>query len=228
MTALIIGAWIAGTLGSAHCLAMCSGIAGTLATASGPGGGTSLILLHNAGRIISYSIAGAALAWTSRSAGLALGVANWADWLRLIAAIMLFVLGLQLITNWHLLRWIERGGGAIWRLISPLARRLAPADRPGKALGLGLLWGWLPCGLVYSVLPIAASAGNPASGALVMAAFGLGTAPVMVASGKFAGIIKASHAKHVRIAGGLLIVLGLAAAWLPLLSLLSGDNAHHH
>lgn len=228
MTALIIGAWIAGTLGSAHCLAMCSGIAGSLAAGSGHNRGTILVLLHNAGRIISYSIAGAVLAWSGQAAGLATGVANWADWLRLIAAIMLGVLGLQLMTSWRLLAWLERGGGAIWSIVSPLARRLAPADRPVKALGLGLLWGWLPCGLVYSVLPVAASAGHPASGALVMVAFGLGTTPAMVASGRFAGLIKTSRAKQAKVAGGLLIILGLAAAWWPLLSLISGDTAHHH
>lgn len=232
MIALIAGAWIAGTLGSVHCLAMCSGIAGSLATgiapASGRGRRAAFVFLHNAGRISSYAIAGAVLAWSSRIVGTAIGVPGWAQWLRLVAALMLVLLGLQILTRWRPLRWFEQSGAALWQRLSPLARKLVPVNTPGKALGLGLLWGWLPCGLVYSVLPMAAATTSPMEGAIVMAAFGVGTAPSMVASGHIADFLRTSALRRGVIAGWLLILLGLTAGWLPLRHILSSDTSHQH
>ena len=88
-------------------------------------------------------------------------------------------IGLQLALNWRGLRKIEALGGRLWKLISPLAHKLLPPRNPAQALGLGLVWGWLPCGLVYTMLAAAAVAGSGLHGAALMGAFGLGTLPAM-------------------------------------------------
>jgi len=120
-------------------------------------------------------------------------------------------LGLYLCGWWHGLTRIERIGGVLWRRIEPLGRRLLPVRTLGQAFGIGLVWGWLPCGLVYSVLIWSVSAGGAAEGALLMLSFGLGTLPAVLALGTFA----ASLAKLVRkiwvqyLAGVLVIAFGL-------------------
>jgi sulfite exporter TauE/SafE len=78
---------------------------------------------------------------------------------------------------------VEAAGRPVWRRIEPIARRMLPIESTAKALGAGLAWGWVPCGLVYSMLVLAAASGSAAEGALVMAAFGLGTLPNLLAAG---------------------------------------------
>ena len=199
-----------------------------IAPSSERGRRVAFIALYNAGRIASYAIAGAVLGWSSQIIGTTLNVPYWAEWLRLFAAMMLVMLGLQILTRWRPLQWIERGGANVWRRLSPLAKKLVPVNSSYKALGLGLLWGWLPCGLVYSVLPMAAATASPGKGALLMIAFGLGTAPSMVASGHFADLLKRSATRRGVIAGGILVVLGLAAAWIPIQHIVSSGSDHQH
>ncbi|MDH3533430.1 MAG: sulfite exporter TauE/SafE family protein, partial [Gammaproteobacteria bacterium] len=123
---------------------------------------------------------------------------------------------------------IERMGSTLWSRLAPAARLLLPVTSLPRALGLGLLWGWLPCGLIYSVLLLAATSSRPADGALVMLAFGLGTMPAMLASGM--GAVKLSQLmrqRGTRLGLGLLIVLlGLLTLAMPALGVLS-PRAHH-
>lgn len=186
LTALTIG-----LLGLTHCLGMCGGIAGALdAGIENRAGGRHGRLLHrlayNAGRIASYAIAGGlagllgALAATA-SFGNALPVG------RMIAGLMMIALGLYLAGWWQAITVIERGGQRLWRRIEPLARGFFPVTSPLQAFGLGLIWGWLPCGLVYSALALAMASASAAEGILIMAAFGLGTLPALLAVGAFAG-----------------------------------------
>lgn len=174
---LILAAWLTGLAGGGgHCIGMCGGILGALGVGQGKGWrGVLLTTTAHFGRITSYSIAGALAGLLG--AGLVIGVfgENGIVILRIFAAVLIFAIGLQLVFGRPLLRRIEQGGARAWRLIAPQMRKLLPPRDPVRAFGVGALWGWLPCGLVYAELAVAAAAGGPAAGALVMASFGLGT-----------------------------------------------------
>jgi len=117
-----------------------------------------------------------------------------------------------------MLNAIERMGASLWSKIAPAAKSLVPVTSLARALGLGLLWGWLPCGLVYSVLMIAATSADPAAGALTMVAFGIGTMPAMVLTGLGAARLSdLLRHRSARVGLGLMIVaMGLATIAMPL------------
>lgn len=176
-----------GLMGSGHCVGMCGGIATGLGLAAQGKKSPLLVVGYNLGRIISYGLAGvlvALLGYWGRDY-LALG-----PWLRVLAGIILLLMGVYL-AGWHSsLAWLEKAGSHLWRKIQPLGNRLMPVKSLSQALGLGLVWGWLPCGLVYTALAYSATAPDPISGGAMMIAFGLGTAPAMIAGGLFSTTIK--------------------------------------
>jgi sulfite exporter TauE/SafE len=204
---LLGSALVLGLLGGGHCLGMCGGLMGALTLAIPPeqrGRRLRLLLAYNLGRILSYA-----------SAGLLLGLAGWAVAsspaalaLRVVAALLLIAMGLYLAGWWSGLTRIEALGRGLWRHIQPVASRLLPVSSLPRALLLGALWGWLPCGLVYSTLLWAASQGNAGYSAALMLAFGLGTWPVLLATGLAAERVNALlRRRSVRVAGGLLVML---------------------
>ena len=174
---LVLAAWLTGLAGgSGHCIGMCGGIVGALGVGrSGGWRGAALTAAAHLGRIASYSAAGALVATLGAGLGAGLFGATSVTVLRVIAAALIFAIGLQLLLGRTLLRRLELGGAHLWRWLAPQMRRLLPPRDPLRAFGVGALWGWLPCGLVYAELAVAAAAGSPATGALVMAFFGLGT-----------------------------------------------------
>ena len=149
------------------------------------------------------------------SAGLLLGLAGWAvagsplaTAMRVLAAVLLICMGLYLAGWWSGLTRVESLGRGLWRHIQPVATRLLPVSSLPRALLLGALWGWLPCGLVYSTLLWASSQGNAVHSALLMLAFGIGTWPILLATGLAAERSNALLRKRgVRIAGGMLVIL---------------------
>lgn len=176
-----LSAFIIGILGSGHCLGMCGGIT-TLLTSALPQQSkynkTTLILAYNFGRIVSYSFIGALVGFSGSIAAKNMGVPLAG--LRFISAIFLILLGLY-IGQWLLwLNRIEQIGKVIWRYLSPLSKRFIPINSPLKAFSLGALWGWLPCGLIYSMLTWSLASGHMLSGALIMTCFGLGTLPALL------------------------------------------------
>lgn len=204
---LLVSALILGLLGGGHCLGMCGGLMGALTLAIPPqqrGRRLQLLLAYNLGRILSYS-----------AAGLLLGLAGWAVRgsaaevvMRSLAALLLIAMGLYLAGWWSGLTRIEALGRGLWRHIQPLTRRFMPVSSLPRALVLGGLWGWLPCGLVYSTLLWASSQGDARVSALLMLAFGLGTWPVLLATGLAAERISALlRQRGIRMAGGLLVIL---------------------
>ncbi|MDE2612412.1 MAG: sulfite exporter TauE/SafE family protein [Burkholderiales bacterium] len=225
----IVSALLVGLLGSTHCLAMCGGIAGSLSL-SGPGPQRAwrswlYLLAYNGGRISSYAIAGALLGWISRQTFDAMpapAARHAAQW---ISAGFMIALGLYLSGWWRGLALLERAGAGLWRHIAPFGRRLLPIRHPLQAWMFGMVWGWLPCGLVYSALAWSLSAGSPATGALLMAAFGAGTLPMMLASGAAARALgTAVRSSRVRRASGLVVLaLGVIALLMP-----GGHDAHRH
>jgi sulfite exporter TauE/SafE len=131
-----------------------------------------------------------------------------------VAGLFMVALGLYLAGWWRGLLRIEAAGGHLWRRIEPLGRGLLPVRRVRDAWALGLLWGWLPCGLVYSVLALALLSGSASRGALVMLAFGLGTVPNLLAAGLAVGTLRSAlRRRGVRLAAGLAVVgLGVFGA----------------
>ena len=176
--------FLVGLLGGTHCVGMCGGIVGALSMG---GGRWSLHLACNTGRILSYGLAGAlAGALGAASLGLA-GQTTARLVLYVFANLMLVALGLYLLGVTGALALTEKAGQKLWRRIQPLTRRFLPARTVAQALPLGLLWGWLPCGLVYGALASALSAGSAWHGAGLMLAFGLGTLPNLLLAGVVLG-----------------------------------------
>ncbi len=139
---------------------------------------SSLLLFYHVGRIASYCLIGAIVGFTGSIAAKNIGMPLAG--LRLISAIFLIFLGLY-IGQWLLwLNRIEALGKGLWGYLSPLAKHVIPVDNTKKSFGLGALWGWLPCGLVYSTLTWALASGSSYTGAAIMLAFGLGTLPAQL------------------------------------------------
>ena len=182
----IIAVFFVGLLGGVHCLGMCGSIVGIL-TGQLPKHGARwpFHLAYNSGRILSYTLAGL-LVGTIGQAGLLLrDKVPIQQLLFALSSLMLIALGLYLAGIWGWVRHIERVGSVLWQRIQPLTRPLFPVTTPTRALLLGTLWGWLPCGLVYSVLVTALASGHAQSGAMIMLAFGLGTLPNLMVIGLF-------------------------------------------
>ena len=203
---LLASALMLGLLGGGHCFGMCGGLMGALTLAIPPEQRSrrlQLLLAYNLGRILSYACAGLLLG----SAGWALSNSPLASGLRIAAALLLIAMGLYLAGWWSGLTRIEALGRGLWRHIQPVAQKLLPVTSLPRALLLGALWGWLPCGLVYSTLLWAASQGAPGQAGLLMLAFGLGTWPALLLSGLAAE--RLGHflrRRGVRLTGGLLVI----------------------
>ena len=229
-------AFLVGLLGSGHCFGMCGGIAAGLGTL--PVGGEaqdeqkpqmSSAVLFNIGRILSYAFLGLLSAWLLASLGHALNVPKWSMILRFVTAVMIFLIGVQFLFNWQTLAVIERLGSKVWKLILPIAVRAGSMPGGSGRLALGLCWGLLPCGLVYSVLLTAAAAGSPVSGAAVMLAFGAGTLPSMLGMSMTAPALAAMlNDKWTRkLMGAALILLAVLSVSLMAVKM-QGKGSHMH
>ena len=225
---LLSAALVAGLVGSAHCLGMCAGISGLFAVraeAASMRASVPTAFVYNTGRVITYAVLGAIVA--AFGSVIIKASPNLAVSIRMLSGIIIILVGLQVAFNLRALRVIERMGGSLWARIAPAAQKLVPVDSLPKAFGLGLIWGWLPCGLVYSVLMIAATSANPVGGAATMVAFGVGTMPAMMLSGLGAARVStAMQRRGTRLGLGILvIVMGLLTIAMPLGKLLPGG--HH-
>lgn len=203
-----------GLAGSAHCLGMCGGIAAAAATRTGARGSAVQGVVFNLGRMTGYALLGTAVGALAGAAIAGLPGRPVAIGLRLLAALLMLALGLSLLAGRDLLG-LEALGGRLWRRLGPVAgRSLALAGLPPFVV-LGVLWGFLPCGLVYSALSLAAVAGSAAAGALSMLAFGAGTLPSMLAV-TFAGaaVTRRLAGLRTRRAAGILMIV--FAAWTAL------------
>lgn len=223
LEAILLAAFVAGLMGGAHCAAMCGGIVGAVCRPradDNAGGQWRHALAYNGGRIFSYSVAGA-LAGALGQGGLALRGGPLAQqMLMFIAGATLLLMALYVAGVTPVARGLEAAGSVVWRRIQPYSRWFLPADSVPRALGLGAVWGWLPCGMVYAVLLTAMATADARQGALVMLAFGLGTLPNILAIamlfgqfGKFAAL------RPVRLAAGMIIgglgIFGILKATQP-------------
>ena len=223
---LVLGAaLLTGLLGGAHCAAMCGGIATGFSVGSR---GWWAAVQPNLGRVIGYVLAGVIVGGIG---GGLLGIARM-PWLgitmRALVGSVLIIAGLRLLDRGnHLPRFFGGPGHRLWQWLRPLQRSLVPADTAGKRIALGMLWGWMPCGLSTTLLAAAWLQASAAHGALTMAAFGLGTLPMMVpltwAGARFGQRLQRGPW---RTGAGLLVigsgVLTIAAPWLMRLPALHG------
>jgi sulfite exporter TauE/SafE len=210
---ILISAFLLGFLGSAHCLGMCGGLASALGLNT-PIDTTKqsnrfyFLVFYNTGRIISYCIAGLIVGalgfWLSKQLS-ALEV------LRYLAGALLILMGLYLGQWFNGILWTEKLGSKLWPLIQPFSKRFMPVRSLKDALFVGLIWGWLPCGLVYSALIWASLEANVIGSSMIMLAFGIGTLPSMLATGIFAqNLSKIIRQQWFRsVAGGLMILFGV-------------------
>ncbi len=210
-TAILISNVTVGFLGSGHCVGMCGGIVTALGLGiqqERSGKRLALVLSYNLGRLLTYGILGILAGWLTMTL---MPPASFWRWPRLLAGLFMVLMGLY-VTGWWLgLTYLERLGQPLWRHISPITRKLLPIRNPGQAILAGLIWGWLPCGMVYSALAVSAVQAQPLASGLSMLAFGLGTLPTMMLSGALAGqLTYAMQRFSIRqVAGLLLIFLGL-------------------
>ncbi len=211
-------ALLAGIAASGHCIGMCGGIAGALAMRSrdaGPGARLGMALAYNLSRITSYAVAGGIAGLLGQTLLKAANVAPLSIAFRVLAGLIMLAAAGRLLFGWHFLDPIEAAGSGLWRRIAPWAGRQGRSGGIGGAIGLGLAWGWLPCGMTYSMLLLAATTASVATGAAVMLAFGAGTLPSMVtATVAFDRIARTLSARATlrRIAGALLLAFGLWTA----------------
>ncbi|MBN7798046.1 sulfite exporter TauE/SafE family protein [Parahaliea mediterranea] len=228
MDPTLFAAFSVGLAGAGHCLGMCGGIAAALGLgASGKG----TVIAYHGGRLLSYTALGAA-------AGLATGIVDTAAWtlfLRYLAGTLLLAMGLYIADWWRGLAWLERLGARLWRPVQGLASRWLPPRRPRDAVLLGLCWGLMPCGLIYSALALAATRQDPLASGLMMFSFGLGTLPAMLAGSLGARQLQSLLRRR----GMKLLIAALlmaAGAWTlyitashsgHLLAASAGGHAHH-
>jgi len=207
-----LAVFLIGLLGGVHCAGMCGGIVSALSlqmpdaeVRAAPA--WTLHLAYNFGRIASYVIAGALIGELG-SLGLLLN--NWLPVqmiLYVAANLMMVALGLYLTGVTQTLAFVERAGQSLWRRVQPATRRFLPVRGVAQAFPLGMLWGWLPCGLVYSVLAMALLSGSAMRGAATLLAFGLGTLPNLMLAGlllaRFRSVIQG---RALRLGSGLIVL----------------------
>ena len=224
-------AFIIGLLGGVHCVGMCGGIMNALSFAmtKQPRSRTFMILLlYNLGRVASYTLAGVLIGALGMLLQGPVGILG--PGLRIFAGLMMIAMGLYLAGWWRGLTHLEAlGNRVLWRHIQPITSKLMPVTKNSQALLLGALWGWLPCGLVYSTLTLAGSVGDWRQSALIMASFGLGTVPVMLLTGAFAQQFKTWIQKAAlrNIAALLVISFGIWTLAPPLLHALGQSHSQH-
>lgn len=212
----LLAALLAGLLGGVHCVGMCGGIVAAFSfRTDGSAPPFRLHLAYNLGRVTSYTLFGALAGALGGSLKLT-GLMPVQIGLYVLAQVVMILLGLYLagFNQWVLV--FERAGGALWARVRPLFQKLLPVRSLPQAVLAGMAWGWLPCGLVYSVLVSALAAGSATSGAALMLAFGLGTLPNLLGMALFARQIQPFMQQvWVRRAAGLAVagfgVWGLAA-----------------
>jgi sulfite exporter TauE/SafE len=229
----LVAAFMIGLLGSTHCIGMCGGIVGALTMGLPETTRQShlkllpYLLTYNSGRLLSYSLAGLIVGLLSSSAGNLFEIGDFPIG-GIVGGVFMVALGIY-IGGWlQTMKPLEKLGGYFWRMIEPVGRRFMPVKSPAQALGMGFIWGWLPCGLVYSTLALAATSGDAVKSAMLMLAFGAGTLPMLLAMGGFAEKLQRfTRHKWTRYVAGILLI---AFGAMILSKALGGGHmgAHHH
>ena len=230
----LLSLFVVGLFSTLHCLGMCGGIIGALSFSLPEAIRRQrwrmlpYIAAYNFGRIGSYTLAGAVAGGLGQELFQFISPRYGHLILQAIGSAVMTGIGLYLAGWFPGFARLEHLGRPLWKKIEPHAQKLLPVRSPLQAFFFGLLWGWLPCGLVYSTLILATSAGNALHGAGLMLAFGLGTLPAVMAAGIVTGwIIRISRLPWVKAGVGLtLVVLAIVSFYLTIQH--SGNTAHIH
>ncbi len=214
-------AFTIGLFSTLHCVGMCGGVIGTLSMSLAPHIRNhrlkllGFVLVYSVGRISSYAVAGFVLALAGSEIFNALSPQYGHHALTWLSSLLIGLIGVYLAGWFPGLNRLERLGQPLWRKIEPIGRRLLPVSTLTHAYVFGSIWGWLPCGLVYTTLLWAASAGSGMEGALMMLAFGLGTLPVVLAAGMLtSGLLRYLRMSATRrYAGMVMIGLAVLSVW---------------
>jgi sulfite exporter TauE/SafE len=227
----LLFALTAGLFSSLHCLGMCGGIIGALSFGlpaeirQNRWRIIPYLLAYNAGRIISYAAAGGLIGWLGMAVFATISPRYGHALLKGIAAAFMVAIGLYLAGWFSRFALLENLGRPLWKKLEPLGRGLLPVESTAKALIFGVVWGWLPCGLVYAALVYAAASGSAADGALFMVFFGLGTLPAVLTTGMLSHwIARLSQMPRVR-RGAVIFIILLAV--LTFFASSSMDHAHY-
>ena len=220
-TSSFLVAFIMGLFSSMHCIGMCGSIIGTLTLSLSPDIRNNkkrlvpFVFNYNFGRITSYTIAGALAGVIESLLTLPLGELHGHRVLQILSAAIMASAGLYIAGWFPRFAYIEKAGTHFWKKIEPYGRKLIPVKTRVQAYLFGMVWGWLPCGLVYSALALAAATGDVSKSALAMLAFGLGTLPAVMGVGIMTGILtRLSRMQRFKQAIGIfMIVLALLAAF---------------
>lgn len=220
-------AFVIGLMGAGHCFAMCGGIIGSLSMATSQTMQKWWILtLYQLGRICSYTLFGFIAGLLGQGAQSLSPI----PLLPVLSGVLLILMGLYISRLWMALGYLERAGKKVWNHISPLGKRLLPVKNYQQAFFLGSLWGWLPCGLVYTSLGYALSLASPLASAGFMLAFGLGTLPATLTAGSASLSMKQwLNRNSIRYLVAILFVgFGIYTLLSFYLTLSSGQANHHH
>lgn len=220
----LLAAFVTGLAGSVHCFGMCGGMAGALGLRARQVSGSSWQAslrgaLYHAGRLSGYTAMGAVLGALGHGAHGLLDLTRYETALRTATGLVTIMIAVRVLTRWNPFASLERAGARLWIRLRPVSQRIAVLRGPLGSYATGLLWGFLPCGLVYGGLLLAVTSGSPAQGAALMLALGAGTLPLMLSVTLFAGRTW-PHLQHrwIRFApGALLLAFGMwtliAAQW---------------
>lgn len=156
--ATLTSAFLLGIFSTMHCIGMCGGIIGALSLSlpvevrNHKPRLFAFVMSYNIGRLASYSLAGLIAGAVGTSVIQSTGFDQGHTILRMVGVAMMVAIGLYL-TGWlPQLARVEKIGIPVWKRLEPIGRKLVPVSSIPKALSYGLIWGWLPCGLVYFVL----------------------------------------------------------------------------
>jgi len=199
-------AFLIGLAGAGHCFGMCGGIISALSFNTHKSNQVRIQLTYNLGRISSYTLL--ALAFSLFFQTFSNYYEGVSYFLRTFAAAILFFMALYLLKQSQIILKIEKLGSFGWKYIAPAAKNLLPIKTTKHAFLAGFVWGWLPCGLVYSSLIWISARSTPLEAIILMMAFGLGTLPAMLATGIFSGNLKESWSKlHLNTISGIFMLI---------------------
>lgn len=228
--------FLMGLLGGVHCLGMCGGVVALLTSAlpeslrSNPKKTSLYHLNYNTGRVLSYILMGVlfGLAGELLSNMLKMSMLDYV--LRIFSGLLMVLVGLY-IANWYAgIQVLEKIGAKLWAKLQPISQRFLPVTSLKGAFLVGLLWGGIPCGLVYGALSFATLSGSAVQGGLIMLAFGLGTLPSLLLMAGFSSKLSEAIKKPLvrKFSGTLIIALGIWALWMPAKSLILDLQHSHH
>ena len=227
--ALFLAAFSMGLFGSPHCLGMCGGIVTAFGLSMqhvSDSKKNGLILTYHLGRLISYALLGLIASLVGVAIFQSI-MSNSAP--RIVLGAVLVLIGLAML-GLPLFNQLEKFGMRFWQSLAPLRKKVFPIDSFGKALFAGLLWGFLPCGLVYGALMMAIAGNNIATGAALMFVFGLGTMPMLIATQKTVGMLQSSikNFRLRQINGVIMMLSGLAVIFIPMMMHHNHNHGSHN